>query len=463
MPDIFDDTIESVREQKNAAAAGAPPEANSEVSASEGQGAEAADASTPTQPPDRTAESPETAGEGAREGGGEAEAQATTSTEDQQSTFDKLTGLESEADLRSRHGDNFAAAFTRRFQPVIREAGGMPMLRHGAQIVSAINDPKTDAEAFSRLVSAVSPSRWAELKGEIVGRELSADLPAEEFNARVREAAPFIWRAVEENPSVVLQGLLQDEAVTLDEVRQALADHRYWAGRDQGGEGGQGQQQPADELANLPPALRKEIEESRQLRQRFPEIERELSTFRTERQTRAEEARKQQVNELGQELYQSVFSVVAERRNKLGLEAKPSDTPRVRGIKAALNKALSDEALEAAFEADADRKALSERALHKVDRLERDGAFAFRDPLAVMAEMTFQEVVESEEVKSLLDALKSELQAQSTPRDPSARPEMVAGAPAAPKPSDAWQNIPADVDPFDFGVGLARERSKAAR
>jgi hypothetical protein len=428
MSDIFDDTISEVQSQKEAAAAaGATADNNSAVTTSEGQGASTADDVSDTQASDQPVESQETAGEGAREGEG-AESVAAT-TEDQL----VITGHENVEELAKR--DGVAAKFMRRALPLVKQAGGMQMLRTGAEIVALGNDPATDGATFWKTVTtALGPSRSTELRNDIV------------------------FAAVDAYPDVIVRDLLGDETVTVGEMKAALADYRQWNGAGEQ----EGQAQAATDLSQLDPTLRQEIEELRELKKQFPELQKEVTGFRTERQTEQQRAKAKQIDELGQELYGSVFSVVTERINKLGLEPKTTDTPRVRGIKAALKDKLSQERLEAAFEANEDRKGISAKAIDKVGRLERDGAFAYLEALQVGAELTLKEVLESEEVKSLLEALKSELQTQSTPKDPSARPEMVAGAPAAQSPADRWKEMPRDVNPFDYGVSLVREKTGAA-
>jgi hypothetical protein len=162
MPDIFDDTISEVHEEKSAAAAGATPAVNAEVIATEGQSASPpADDVSDTQASDQPAEPSEAAGEGAREGDETPEAQATTESEL------VITGHESPEELSKR--DGVAAKFMRRTLPLVKQAGGMQMLRAGADIVAAGNDPATTGEDFAKtVIGAIGAGRWTELRNDIV-------------------------------------------------------------------------------------------------------------------------------------------------------------------------------------------------------------------------------------------------------------------------------------------------------
>lgn len=421
----------------------------------DGQTPPDAEVSTLTTDTDPTAEPATAAGEGAPV---EGEAEATQATEDDQFT---LTGRETPEALAQRLGSDGTGKLARRFLPLVKQAGSTQNLRHGAELVAAVHDPSVDGAKFDELMRGVSPSRWEELRAGIVQSALAEpDIPDERFNAIVKSASPFIWRAVEANADVVLRGLLGDTAVTLAEVREAVPDYRQWRERQS-----QGAEEPADadDLSSLSPALRKKLEGYDRLTAEFPQLKQELTGLKTERASEAEKRREAQVNELGHELYKAVFSVAEQRRSDLGLDVLPTDSPRVAGIKRALASHLSDEKLEAAFDANADNLQLTKLARDKVKRLERDGAFSYVDALKVGAEMTWEEVLKSPEVASLVAALQSELESQSQPKNPTARPEIVAGAAASFTAENPFaKGREEGLSPFDVAQTLAGQRSAQA-
>jgi len=364
-------------------------------------------------------------------------------------TTDDDTDTETQADIKARqekYGESWAIRSYRELMDEKRrnksalelaplvQAHGPALVKTGTELAAILLGSEKDAaKTFDERVKALSQQRRTELRDH------------------------YYTETVLAFPDETVQGLLGDETATVERVKRGLEllkeDEEWRAGGSQSA--------PADadpdDLSTLPPALRKEIEEARALRQKFPDLEREVAGFRTEQQTRRQAEQEKAVNELGDELYGKVWSVAEERKQKLGLDVKPTDTPRIAGIKRALSQHFSEESLGQAFLKDNTNRENYVRAFNHVKGLQREAAYHFEDVLKLGAERTFQGVLESQEVKDLLAALKSEMLAQSAPKDPTARDEVVAGAPAAFVPADAFAEAAKRgmTNPFDVSEEMA--------
>lgn len=331
-----------------------------------------------------------------------------------------LTGHETPEQIQQRGGDMWLVRAGRRSLAVAKEAGGFQNLKNSARLAGHILSSESTGQSLLSEVAKISPTQAQKFVNDI------------------------FWDHVD-NPELqdaTLSRILGSE-VSLAGVKQALADVQVPS------------EDPADEMAGLSPALRQEIEESRSMRQRFPELEREVQGFRSTNEQKA-------VSDLGKELYGSVFSVVNERKSKLGLEVLPTDSEDVQDIKATLNDLLSDESVEREFEANAENANLSDKAIRFIKKRDRDGAFAYQEPLSVAAEITFENMLRSPRVSRALAQLKSVVEAQSKPKDPTAREEIVAGAKAAVIPVDAFaEGQKEGLSPFEVAQKLAGARVAA--
>jgi hypothetical protein len=380
-----------------------------------------------------------------------AEAQGLTEGEGQQAADDQPdeeTARDIEA-RKGRHGDSWSIKAYRELMDEKRKAKPVLELaqRHGARTVQIGTEVAT---AFLDLASA----QPAELPAKVDALldQLYATSP-KAFNA-FRDR--FFWDLAQGAPDVTLQGLLKDGSATLKEVQEALAAHRENAqlfGTLDGGD---------DDLSQLPPALRKEIEESRAMRAKLPDLETKVTGFLSERERQAKESLESEGKAIANDLYNRVWSAVETRVNNLGLEPKSTDTPRVRGIKAALKDKLSKERIEEAFDQTESNLELVKRAHGFAMERKREDAEAYLEPLSIAAGLALEKMLEGEEVKSLLAALKSEMLAQSTPPNPTARPEVVAGAPAPFNAPDPWaEGAKEGKSPWDVSVELAGQRRPA--
>lgn len=335
-----------------------------------------------------------------------------------------LTGKETPEMLKEKHGDNWAIKTARRTLPLIEQAGGMQNLRNGAAIVSYVHSPEATGTGLIQEIAKVSRTQAQAFVNDI-------------YSSNVRE-----------QPDMTLRFMFDMPDLTFDEVKKAITESREFAS----GEPAELQ----DELATLSPTLRKEIEESRAIRQQFPELQKKVQGFETNRE-------QEEVTTLGQELYSSVFSVVQERKAKLGLDILPTDSDQVKYIKQDLNDYLSDEKIEKEFEGNKDNARLTDRAISYIKKRDKDGAFAFVEPLTVAAEITFENMLKSPRVSHALAQLKSVMESQSKPKDPTARDEIVAGAPAGFVPENAFAKGQQEgMSPFDVSVQLAGQGKRAA-
>lgn len=397
-------------------AAGEEP-AKTEIPSSETPAAPPAPSPEPTQ----TAEPEKPAGEGASP----SETPSEQTTEDESKFV--ITGNETPEQMQQRGGDTWLVKAGRKSLPVIKQAGGFENLKHGAELISAALDPETNGTSLLQKIGTLSPTRAEEIRADIV------------------------WTAVDASQELILRDILKDPEVTLAEVKKAIETQRTW-NKDQNGD-----EPPAadDELADLPPAVRKKLEDYDRLVGKVPEIERELTGYKTERQS-------EEVSKLGQELYQSVFSVVEDRKKKLGLEVLPTDSEEVKDIKQDLESLLSDESIEQAFMSNEDNARISDRAISYIKKRDKPGAFAYRDTLSVAAEVAFEQMLRDGRVGRKLTQLKSVMESQSKPKDPATREEIVAGAPAGFTPEDAFEKGRLEgLSPFDVSEKLARERVAA--
>jgi FtsZ-binding cell division protein ZapB len=400
----FDEVIDE--KSASAAGAGETPAVGTEAPA---------EPQTPSTTPDQSVE-PQAATEGAREG-----EQGEAQTEDEIN----LTGLESPDELLKRDA-HWESKTTRRMMPVIKQAGGFQNLKRGADLISAVQNPEVTGINLLSKIAEVSKSRAVEMRDNI-------------------------WaETVRGYPDATLQAMFRDdEEIPLENlshafVRQAILNEmKFGAGSEVA--------EPVDDLSTLPDGLQKELAELRELKKQFPELQKEVSGFREERKTASEQLKDQQAQTLGQELYKSVFSVVDERKSKLGLDDKPTDSDRVKDIKADLRELLSPDRLEAAFMSNKDNEEMSDRAIAYVKRLEKDAAFSLRDTLAVAAEITFEDILREPRIARKVAELKSVMESESQPRNPTARDEIVAGTPAGFTPANVFDEAAKEgiTNPFD--------------
>lgn len=358
---------------------------------------------------------------------------ASPETSSEQTTEDEskfaFTGSETPEQIQQRGGDSWLVKAGRKALDVSKQAGGFQNLKHGAELISMALDQEQKGIGLLQKIAAISPTRAKEIREDI------------------------IWDAFdfEGNHEIFLKDILKDPNVTLAEVKQALEAQRNET-QDLA------EPDPADEFASLPPALKKELEELRSLKTQFPELQTKVRSFENSRE-------KDDVTKLGQELYQSVFSVVEERKKKLGLEVHPTDSEEVKDIKQDLQSLLSDESVEQAFMSNEDNARISDRAIAYVKKRDKSGAFAYRDTLSVAAEVAFEQMLRDGRISRKLAQLKSVMESQSKPKDPTSRPEIVAGSPAGfsgPDPFD--DGIKEGKTPFEVARELAgRGRAAATR
>jgi hypothetical protein len=421
----FEDTFKEVQQQKSAAAGEAPsPEETTEPS-------QPAPTVEPTSDNAQEAVVETKTDEGASV---EEKVDETKPTTEDETPFN-LTGLETPEDLQQRHGDTWMSKTARKYLAMVKEAGGSPALRHGVEIAKATLNPESTGDQIADAIYAASQEQYGKVRSTMFFEVLKA-------------YPDFAVQKLFEDPAI--KEKLGDTPLTLDFVKTAVANELQYANPNTEAEA-----DPSD-LSQLPEALRREIEESREMRKKFPQLEKELSGFREERKTEAQQKRERQENDLGVELKDSVFSVVEERKKDLGLDITQTDTPRVAGIKRAILNHLSEEKIDRAFMASEINANLSKLAIAEVRKLSRDNAFAYRNDLARGLEITFQDMLKSPEISSLLEALKSEMESQSTPRNPTARTEIVQGAPAGMTTTDPFdEGAKAGKSPFDVSVEMA--------
>jgi hypothetical protein len=154
-----------------------------------------------------------------------------------------------------------------------------------------------------------------------------------------------------------------------------------------------------------PDSVKAEIRESRALKEKYGTLESKVTSIEQQEQQRADEARQAQVEKIGQELYESVLTVIPEGIKEFGLEVSERDPPIVKGLKLAAQHILKTEVVPA-FDRDPDNVKAVKRAQDFARRLERDNAFREEDALKVRTRNALTSVREREEVKAIFDALK---------------------------------------------------------
>jgi hypothetical protein len=359
---------------------------------------------------------------------------ATTATQDQADTVpqqpspavDKTAGVEGDAvaepaegredyidpklppDIRGRLAKT--AEYQREakaYEPIkpLVEQHGLSVVKTGVEMASLYLDPQGQIDQLATRMAEVSPSRFTELRNHIYGGILSGF------------------------PDTVLAHVLGVEGVTVESVKRVL-------------EAGQTAEPQTDEdlddeLSLLSPALKREIEELRAMKGELPDIKQELSSFREERLTEQQQKESKEVETIKSDLFDSVMSVVEERKKELGLEEKPTDPPKVKTLKRQLTRLLEGDLIPT-FDRVEENKRILEKVNTFADKRERHNAFAFEDQLKVRVANAFNEVAQSEDARNLFDALKAELLSQSTPKNPNARNELVAGQPAPLTPTDPF-------------------------
>lgn len=353
----------------------------------------------------------------------------------EQTTEINLTGLEKPEDLQARHGDSWAIKTARKHLEMVKEAGGTPLLRQGAQLIATIQDPQTTGAKFTEVVAPIMGARWPGIRNEIFWSTLDES---------------------EENKESVLRDILKRPDLTLSFVEQAIENELKFSGDT-----------PAvdeEDTSELPAAIQEKLRAYDDLMKKFPEMEKRVTGFEQQQATTRQQQMEEQVNQLGRKLYESVFSVVEERKSKLGLDDLPTDSEEVKDIKADLRDYLSEDKLVAAFESNPDGMRFAQQAIAYVKRMDEQNAFSYRDRMAVVAEMSLEQALKSPRVARKLAQLKSQLESQSTPRNPNARTEVVQGAPAAVIPSDPFdEGAKAGLNPFDVSVQLAGQGQRVSR
>jgi DNA-directed RNA polymerase subunit F len=335
-----------------------------------------------------------------------------------------LTGHETPDQIQQRGGDSWLVKAGRKSLAVAKEAGGFQNLRLGAGLIAAVQNPEITGRALMNEIAKVSESRAQEIVNDI-------------YWSNVRDP---------ELADATIRGLFKMPDLTFAEAEKAIRESRELNTLDD---------EPQDELTGLTPALRKEIEDLRSIKTQIPELQREVTGFKTSRE-------QEEVQQLGGELYKSVFSVVEERKKKLGLDILPTDSDEVKFIKQSLGDHLSSEAIERQFEANEENARLSDRAITFIKKRDRNGAFAYKDQLTMAAELTFEQMLKDPRIAHEFTRLKSVMEAQSKPKDPTARQEIVAGALAATIPEDAFEKGRQEgLSPFDVSEQLAKQRAAA--
>ena len=408
---VFEETIQEVHDQKSGATAG---------ETSVGQ-APPAEATTETETSDPVVE-PQAADEGAREVEA-GEAQPTTDEEL------SLTGLESPEDLERQHGSDWSVKTARRVLPLVKQAGGMQNLRLSAEMVADIRNPEVRGGALLEKIKGVSESRAGEIRRDIFWDTL--DLPGQ-FDLVLQDK---------------LQSEFPDHPLTLDFIKQAVQNEiQYSTGQSV---------EPADDLSDLPAAVQEKLKAYDDLMKKFPEMEKRVTGFEEQQRTSAEQRAQEEVQQWGSELYQSIFSVVEERKKELGLDIQPTDSDEVKFIKQDLQELLAEEKLVQAFEQDAENLQQSQLAVSYLGKRDKQAAFSYAPTLRMGALKTLEQALRNPRVAQKFTQLKSVMESQSTPKQ-TARPEVVQGTPAgftAPDPYE--EGVKAGLSPFDVAVQQA--------
>lgn len=156
-------------------------------------------------------------------------------------------------------------------------------------------------------------------------------------------------------------------------------------------------------------------------------------------QTQAAEAR-----QIGQDLYDSVWTVVEQGIRDTGLEASKDDPQEIADLKEAARDLLAKAHIENAFDEDPENVKLVEGVMAAADRRERDNAFREEDNLKVRARAAFEKVKATGKVQSILRQLESHATAKShRPRTVPAPPVPGAAAGMTVKPPTTWDEAQA--------------------
>lgn len=410
---VFEDTINEVSEQKAQETAGE----------SVGSTAPPAEA-TQTDTQDPTVES-QAAGEGARAENESSEAEQTTEEEI------SLTGLESPEDLERAHGADWSAKTSRRVLPLVKQAGGMQNLRLSAELAEAIRNPEATGPQILEKIQGLSETRAQEIQRDIFWATL--DLP-KQFEAVLQDK---------------LQAEFPDTPLTLDFIKQAISNEiQYSAPQNQAVEDG--------DYSQLSPTQRKRLEDYDRMMSEFPQLQQKVTGFEERQKSEAQRKAEEEIQGWGYELRESVFSVVEERKKELGLEIKPTDSDEVKDLKQDLLDYLSEDRLETMFEADTENLRQSRLALSYLSKRDKATAFSYAPVLQIGALRTLEQALKDPRTARKLGQLKSVMESEATPKNPTARPEMVQGTNAGFSATDPFEEAGRDGrSPFDISVELA--------
>jgi hypothetical protein len=143
------------------------------------------------------------------------------------------------------------------------------------------------------------------------------------------------------------------------------------------------------------------------LKKRLEAIEGKFTTKEQQEQQARLDNQKAEALKIGNDLYESAWSVVAEGIKDSGLEIQKDDPPRIQNLKSAALDLLSKERIEAVFDEDEENRKLVSQVMAAASRMERDNAFREEDNLKVRARAAFEKAKSSPKVQEILNEIVS--------------------------------------------------------
>jgi hypothetical protein len=174
------------------------------------------------------------------------------------------------------------------------------------------------------------------------------------------------------------------------------------------------------------------------LQKRLDALEGKFTTSEQQKQQELLQSQQAEAHKIGQDLYDSVWTVVEQGLRDTGLEASKDDTQEIADLKEAARDLLAKARIESAFDEDPENVKLVEGVMAAANRRERDNAFREEDNLKVRARAAFEKVKATGKVQSILRQLESHATKSHRPRTVPAPPVPGSAAGMTVKPPSNW-------------------------